>query len=77
MDDRTGIDREYTGFIDKKGRKLFNGDECRVTRPCICVYGKIKKINGMFWFVEEYYHSMIKLEDLEPNKYTITKEGGR
>lgn len=75
---------QFTGICDKRGTKVFEGDRCRVERPCVIEYGEITFNNGCFWFDTKGVSGMMRLFDVVPNGFEIEvvgnihekKEGG-
>lgn len=75
-DDGSGyILMRYTGMTDKNGKKIFEFDECEVTRPCIWSTGFIKFNQGCFIFQEYKTGNILRLCELELNGYAIKVTG--
>lgn len=75
-DDGSGyILMRYTGMSDKNSKKIFEFDECEVTRHCIWVTGFIKFHQGCFIFQEYKTGNILRLCDIELNGYTIKITG--
>lgn len=64
---------EFTEKCDDYWQKLFEGDECRVTKEAILAYGVIKLIDGAFCFVEHYYKTILPLFSLKTNGFEIKR----
>ena len=62
---------QFTGLPDRKGKKIFVGDRCRVSRPCVLAYGKITFQNGCFWFVDDGPGGMLRLCDVKMNGFDV------
>ena len=62
---------QFTGLTDKNGKKIFEDDICRVSRPCVIAYGHIEFANGCFWFVDHGPGGMLRLCDVRMNGFTI------
>lgn len=61
---------QYTGMIDKKGKRIWEGSTCLIIRKCSAVPAKITWIDGCFWALDGY-GTLIRLCDLEKNDYEI------
>lgn len=66
---------QFAGLTDMKGKKIFEGDICRVTRPCVLAYGKITYVNGCFWFEDDGPGGMLRLCDAAINGFVIAVIG--
>ena len=65
---------QYTGLTDKKDKRIWKDDYCKLTRNGVLAYGVIKRIKGCFFFVEDtrqWEPSMVALYSLEDNNFEI------
>lgn len=62
---------QYTGLTDRNGKRIFEGDKCRVSRPCVIAYGKITFANACFWFEDYGPGGMLRLCDAKINGFEI------
>ena len=67
----THIVQFFTGMIDKNGKRIWEGSNCKVTRACVLVYGSIIFENGAFVFKDKHTDSRILLYSLASNNYEI------
>jgi hypothetical protein len=68
--DRTTVG-ECSGVPDRNGKKIYEHDRCRVTRPGVLAYGKITFANGCFWFKDDGPGGFLRLCDLKVNNFEI------
>lgn len=66
---------QFTGILDMHGKLIFEGDRCRLERPCVIEYGEITFVNGCFWFDTKGVAGMMRLCDAIPNGFELEVVG--